>query len=129
MSAADLGELKALAVAATPGPWVDGVHTVWQDDYVTDYDMVCKMMSHEDSAYIAAANPAAILTLIAKVESLSRANLELTRRFEEQKLQEARLDTALQRATAPTQPPMGEREAFEAWADKNMPYDLSIVAE
>lgn len=41
-----------------------------------------------------------IEALIAKVESLTRENLELTRRYEEQKLQDKRLDVALQRACA-----------------------------
>ena len=77
----DLNELKRLAEAATPGPWC------W-DDTVWDYDpkeqapwlvgaddgaiiltgtIECKMKSNAD--FIAAANPAAILELIARASA------------------------------------------------------------
>jgi hypothetical protein len=63
----DIEKLKALALAATSGPWVDGGHTVYQADEVGD-ELICKQMGAEDSAYVAAANPAAVLELIAEVE-------------------------------------------------------------
>jgi hypothetical protein len=64
MDNAQLDKLEALALAASTGPWVDGGHTVYQSDEVGG-EQVCKHMSAEDSAFIAAANPATVLALIA----------------------------------------------------------------
>jgi hypothetical protein len=61
---AALDKLEALAHAASTGPWVDGGHTVYQSDEVGG-EQVCKHMSAEDSAFIAGANPATVLALIA----------------------------------------------------------------
>ena len=72
----DYSELKRLAEAATPGPWkktVDGVMPegrgfgIFGNFGATD--------GEENRAFIAAANPAAVLALIAEVEAL-RADLE-----------------------------------------------------
>lgn len=69
-------ELKALALAATPGPWEhrfvegDGASGAichehgWVADDFTD-------QSFKDTAYMAAANPAAVLGLIADIERLN----------------------------------------------------------
>jgi hypothetical protein len=62
----DTDKLKALALAATPGPWEDGGYTVYQ----VGGEEICKHMSEEDSAYVAAACPATVLELIAEVERL-----------------------------------------------------------
>ena len=77
----DREELRKLAEAATPGPWwhewVDG------DDWWAVYgqptgDMVCPevctMGGADESAYIAAANPAAVLGLLDEADAL-RADL------------------------------------------------------
>lgn len=79
--APDVVELRCLAEAATPGPWwhewVDG------DDWWAVYgqptgDMVCPevctMWGADESAYIAAANPAAVLGLLDEADAL-RAEL------------------------------------------------------
>lgn len=71
----NITELKELAEKATPGPWVAG------DDEDSDYFLVgpcgddgivyqsvVKLHSETNADYIAAANPAAILELIAKLE-------------------------------------------------------------
>lgn len=65
----DIKELRRLAAAATPGPWQDGGHTVYEaEGNVNCPEMICKMMSIEDSAYIAASNPSAILSLLDHIE-------------------------------------------------------------
>lgn len=77
----DVAELRRLAEAATPGPWwhewVDG------DDWWAVYgqptgDMVCPevctMWGSDESAYIAAANPAVVLGLLDATDAL-RAEL------------------------------------------------------
>lgn len=79
----ELMQLKALAEAATPGPWYgffDGVRLapeVFGQKNISRY--VCGVMGttgnntteHYNSNYIAAANPAVILALIAKIESIA----------------------------------------------------------
>jgi len=55
----DLDKLEALARAAMPGPWINGAHEVYQT--FGECDRICKMMSAEDSAFIAALNPAVVL--------------------------------------------------------------------
>ena len=75
----DVAELRRLAEAATPGPWwhewVDG------DDWWAVYgqptgDMVCPevctMWGSDESAYIAAANPAVVLGLLDATDALRR---------------------------------------------------------
>ena len=68
----NIEELKRLAEAATPGPW-----------YVGFFGKFCVVgigsdMQEPDAKYIAAANPAAVLELIAEVERLQE-ELELER--------------------------------------------------
>lgn len=65
---ADLQQLKELAMAATPGPWASGWPGIAFEDAVSRiYDEDCH--TKEDAAYIAAANPAVVLGLIARIES------------------------------------------------------------
>ena len=65
--APDLQQLKALALAATPGPWASGWPGIAFEDAVSRiYDEDCH--TKEDAAYIAAANPAVVLGLIARIE-------------------------------------------------------------
>jgi hypothetical protein len=71
-------KLKQAAMKATPGPWIAG------DDEDSDYFLigpeaypdivtrpVVKLHAEYDALYLAAANPAAILSLIAQVEALT----------------------------------------------------------
>lgn len=75
-------ELLALAKAATPGPWIEAgdgggdnlgadgkpikYDSVFYDrpDDLDDYDSVCRDTTHEDSMFIAAANPETIKQLV-----------------------------------------------------------------
>lgn len=69
----NIEELKRLAEAATPGPWV-------LDELLADFygfevrtstdEKVCADASEQDAAYIAAANPAAVLELIRQRDEL-----------------------------------------------------------
>lgn len=84
MTREQLSHLKALAQAATPGPWTaDGLPynevddpTIWAGEvYVaqTAYDMQSDTQVHNvgaDTAYIAAASPDVMLVLIARIEEL-----------------------------------------------------------
>jgi hypothetical protein len=82
MDASQIDKMKALALAATPGPWqwwssnsvkrvtgADGRDGVVLHAYSfrDGADIAC---SPSDQAFIAAANPAAVLELIAEVERL-----------------------------------------------------------
>lgn len=73
----EIQNLKALALAATPGPWAtDDPHIVYSDigDEITylaktnELDTSYKW-AVKNAAFIAAANPAAILSLIAQLEA------------------------------------------------------------
>lgn len=68
----DKEQLKALALAATTGPWYQhgGIKQVLNHDCET----VCETYEGEgdcpDAQFIAAANPATVLTLLAEIEGL-----------------------------------------------------------
>ena len=72
----DHSELKRLAEAATPGPWAyDGSYvcparTEDGTTYVELWRSIADCHQPENTKFIAAANPAAVLALIAEVESL-----------------------------------------------------------
>ena len=71
-------DLKRLAEAATPGPWgYDGSYICparveGETTYVESWHAVADSHQTENVRYIAAANPAAMLELIAEVEGLER---------------------------------------------------------
>lgn len=72
----DHSELKRLAEAATPGPWAyDGSYvcparTEDGTTYVELWRYIADCHQPENTKFIAAANPAAVLALIAEVEGL-----------------------------------------------------------
>lgn len=77
MTDTQLSELKRLAQAATSGPWKiafnkDIYHVSLDGNYVdicdNGYDGTGGIQNSKDAAYIAAANPAVILELIAELE-------------------------------------------------------------
>lgn len=86
----DLQQLKALALAATPGPWVhrfdpgnpagvqhgvklEGEHGCWVADFLDNADRSTEGggAGERNAAFVAAANPAVVLGLIARIESLT----------------------------------------------------------
>ena len=64
-------ELKRLAEAATPGPWAHGV--TWIEHLGGIVALGNTARSKQDVAYVAAANPAAILELIRQRDELLAA--------------------------------------------------------
>jgi hypothetical protein len=69
-------ELRRLAEAATPGPWVDcGDGAVRQPSEGVGWHAEAYLPA--DAAYIAAANPAVILALLDRVDSLTAENERL----------------------------------------------------
>lgn len=79
----DYSELKRLAEAATPGPWVtENNELYWSEDGYTKHLMetfdgndICHDEEHPANLrFIAAANPAAVLELIAENERLKVDN-------------------------------------------------------
>ena len=72
----DYSELKRLAEAATPGPWAYDGSYVCPDrtedgtTYVELWRSIADCHQPENTKFIAAANPAAVLALIAEVEGL-----------------------------------------------------------
>ena len=76
----DLAELKALAEAATPGPWsYDGSYVCPArveagTTFVETWRSVADCHQPENTQFIAAANPAVVLELIAENERLREAH-------------------------------------------------------
>lgn len=106
--------LEAAAMAATPGPWVadenwngegssivDSRGEVVADDGSARGEYGERLNAH-NAAYIAAANPAVILALLADLRMLQQRNLELTR--------ETAAATAARR--------MGPRPPSKPWTDE-----------
>lgn len=87
---ANTAELKRLAEAATPGPWqngIDDLEGVVSLGSENDGNVICLPPSRlmvlsleewpDNAAYIAAANPEAILSLISTIERLAEENAGL----------------------------------------------------
>ena len=74
----DLGELKRIAEAATPGPW-DGTHhsEVFKEHHIV-CDVSCSDREIADTAYIATFNPETVLALIAELERLRNEVIKRT---------------------------------------------------
>ena len=78
----DYSELKRLAEAATPGPWAyDGSYvcparTEDGTTYVELWRSIADCHQPENTKFIAAANPAAVLALIAEVEDLRKGRTD-----------------------------------------------------
>jgi hypothetical protein len=70
----NIKELKRLAEAATPGPWAHGV--TWIEHLGGIVVLGNTARSKQDVAYVSAANPAAVLELIAEIEYLRGKNRE-----------------------------------------------------
>jgi len=81
MTDTELNALESAAKAATPGPWHKGDSMlsggVWVLGPATDTKSICitgyargESSNENNAAYIAAANPAAILELIAELREL-----------------------------------------------------------
>lgn len=82
MTEENLAELARLAEAATPGPWKS------HDEFVNaEKHFICEINNlakpEQTAAYIAAANPEAVLGLIARIDELSArcAKLEAALQF------------------------------------------------
>ena len=70
MNTEQIKELRKLAEDATPGPWAKRGYVPGIGCGVDGVTAVAHHTNSADSAYIAAANPAAILALIAEIDSL-----------------------------------------------------------
>ena len=69
----DLKKLREVAEAATPGPWVNGVDTVYYEGCVTLATSrvgTDPKFFRKDAAYIAALNPQTALALLDRLEAL-----------------------------------------------------------
>jgi hypothetical protein len=78
----DIDKLKALALAATPGPWMRlfGERTLYdrmedgcRGNAIVRADLAYSKQDADNLDFIAAANPATVLELIAEVEKLRAA--------------------------------------------------------
>lgn len=68
----DHNELRALALAATPGPWQAQQRNKQEAIYIVGPDCTppaCHAFYADNAAYIAAANPATVLALLDEVEA------------------------------------------------------------
>lgn len=88
-----LSELKAAAMAATPGPWkwftsnsmarLSSTPSGKDGDVISAFrasdGVPCVSVSQSDMAFIAAANPAAVLALLAELEARDKRIAELER--------------------------------------------------
>lgn len=71
-------ELKRLAEAATPGPWFAAISSNMNNSVHVSMGIICDTGKNiDDAAFIAAANPAAVLELIAEVERVTKQREEL----------------------------------------------------
>jgi hypothetical protein len=81
----DIQKLKALAEAATPGKWstsgsyVAPTRKEGGTTYVENWRSIALVSDDADRAFIAAANPAAVLELIERIERLESAKATLDR--------------------------------------------------
>jgi len=66
----DKSALKALAEAATPGPWQLVSEGIRRIESASEFVCESGGMEDQDAAFIAAANPATILALLAEIHSL-----------------------------------------------------------
>ena len=79
----DTAKLKAVALAATPGPWRYQKTTPVTDAEISaeNHTRVVNLLAGDvtpaNSEFIAAANPAAVLELIAALEAAENRNAEL----------------------------------------------------
>lgn len=69
MDGKSLADLRRLAEAATPGPWEQSEGGMYVD-VVDDDSQVAEVIRRADAAFIAAANPAAVLALLDEIERL-----------------------------------------------------------
>jgi len=69
----NIEELKRLAEAATPGPWIKRGYVLGIGCGVDGVTAVAHHTTSADAAYIAAANPAAVLELIQQRDELLAA--------------------------------------------------------
>ena len=105
---ADLQQLKALALAATPGPWVNNRGLIEADDSGYSVGEVRAYFAEHDksqaanAAYIAAANPAVVLDLIARLQRSEESVAQYQQSAHElaEELRSARIERAA--APAPT---------------------------
>lgn len=67
MTDTELDALEAAAKAATPGPWNTKEGPDFSEIFAHDKNIALIGSQHADAAYIAAANPAAVLELIAEL--------------------------------------------------------------
>lgn len=83
----DLEDLRRKAEAATPGPWVERDKSVRdaRDDNLATADSWFNVTFYEeeDAAYIAAANPTVILSLLDRIKRLEEALHRCVERFSE----------------------------------------------
>lgn len=70
----NIEELKRLAEAATPGPWFAAISSNMNNSVHVSMGTICDTGKNiDDAAYVAAANPAAILELIQQRDELLAA--------------------------------------------------------
>lgn len=74
----NIEELKRLAEAATPGPWAAAISSNMVNGVCATFETICETGKNiDDALYIAAANPAAVLELIAEIERVTKQRDEL----------------------------------------------------
>lgn len=85
MTNEQLAALEAAAKAATPGPWRHPGRALVVSRMDSSEPLVCDCLSQQfaqapkDAAFIAAANPAAILDLIAELRKMKQRCAQLTK--------------------------------------------------
>ncbi|HIE1217669.1 TPA: ead/Ea22-like family protein [Serratia marcescens] len=90
-----LSELKAAAMAATPGPWSYNGNCKYGIWWPAENCYVLFANTHEDSAFIAAANPAVVLALLAELEIERASREQWQRNFQRTEERAERLDSML----------------------------------
>ncbi|MBH2906405.1 ead/Ea22-like family protein [Serratia marcescens] len=88
-------ELKAAAMAATPGPWSYNGNCKFGIWWPAENCYVLSANTHEDAAFIAAANPAVILALLAELETERASREQWQRNCQRTEERAERLDSML----------------------------------
>ena len=78
MNTEQINELRKLAEAATPGPWAAAISSNMVNGVCATFETICETGKNiDDALYIAAANPAAVLELIAEIERVTKQRDEM----------------------------------------------------
>lgn len=121
---ADHAELARLAEAATAGPWETSPEAFSPRSFVipthhaSDDPAVGSVLSRQDAAFIAAANPATVLALLSEIAALRDYGRDVAKEALEYRRQRDELRKALERIADDVIPEIAPSIASQALANQ-----------